>query len=136
VGTQSVYHCARINFFSRFALPTLQEGPREYLIEKDEDLLTAANRELQEEVGYGAKTLTHIATLTSTPGYSSSQSHVILAQDLYPAKLPGDEPEEIEVKTGNFAELPQLFSQHNFTEARSIAALYMARDYLLGRQKI
>jgi len=100
-------------------------------IEKGEDLLAAANREIQEEVGYGARKLEHITSYTVAPGYLSHTTHIVLASDLYPQKLEGDEPEEIEVIPWKIADMEQLLQMENFSEARSIAALYLVRDLLL-----
>lgn len=99
-------------------------------IEEGEDLLEAANRELMEEVGYGARRLRRIASLTLAPGYSSHITHLVLAEDLYEQRLPGDEPEEIEVVPWALADLRGLLACDDCTEARSIAALYMAREIL------
>ena len=100
-------------------------------IERDEALLDAANREIKEEVGYGAHTLSHITSLTLAPGYQSHVTHIVLAQDLYPDKQPGDEPEEIEVVPWKLSELNALLAQDECTEARSIAALFIVREMLL-----
>ncbi len=99
-------------------------------IEDGEDLLDAANRELMEEVGYGARRLRRIASLTLAPGYSAHVTHLVLAEDLYEQRLPGDEPEEIEVVPWSLTDLPGLLACEDCTEARSIAALYMARELL------
>jgi ADP-ribose diphosphatase len=63
-------------------------------------------------------------------------AHVVLAQDLYPERLQGDEPEELEVVPWKLADLHTLVSRDDVTEGRSIAALFMAREYLAGRLKI
>ncbi len=102
-------------------------------IEAGEDVLDAASREMMEEVGYGAGQLTLLKTLTSAPGYSSQQTHIVLAEALYERRLPGDEPEEIEVVRWPVAKLDELFQRDDCTEARSIAALYMVRDLLAKR---
>ena len=99
-------------------------------IEHGEDLLQAANRELMEEVGYGANRLTHLKTFTVAPGLTGHLTEVVLARDLYPQKQQGDEPEEIEVVPWSLSELDQLIQQDDCTEARSIAALYIAKDKL------
>lgn len=99
-------------------------------VEGDEDLLEAANREIMEEVGYGANTLEHINSFTIAPGYISHTTHIILARDLYPHREDGDEPEEIEVIPWKLSELDKLFQHEECTEARSIAALYQVRDIL------
>ena len=99
-------------------------------IEHGEDVLQAANRELMEEVGFGANTLTHLKTLTVAPGLTGHLTEVVLAQDLYPQKLQGDEPEEIEVVPWSLNELDRLIQESDCTEARSVAALYMVKDCL------
>jgi ADP-ribose diphosphatase len=104
-------------------------------IERNEDRLCAANRELMEEVGYGARKLTHLVSLSSAPGYSSAATHVVLAQDLYAKRLPGDEPKEIEVVPWRLGHLSRLLAREDFTEARSIAALYIVRDLLHGKEE-
>jgi ADP-ribose diphosphatase len=100
------------------------------LIEPDEDLLAAANRELMEEVGYGARELRHLTSFTLAPGYFGHVTHVVFARDLYPQRARGDEPEEIEVVPWRLSELKALLAQEDCTEARSIAALYMVRDLI------
>lgn len=101
-------------------------------IETAEDPLAAANREIMEEVGYGARRLELIKSLSLSPGYLSHMTHVVLAQDLYPQRLPGDEPEAIEVVPCALSELPELVARDELTEGRSIAALYLARERLAG----
>lgn len=100
------------------------------VIEHDEDLLAAANREIMEEVGYGARDLHRLTSLTIAPGYIGHTTHVVLAQDLYPQRLPGDEPEDIEVVPWSLNDLAGLLARPDFTEARSIAALFLAREQL------
>lgn len=95
------------------------------LIDPGEDMLQAANRELMEEVGYGANELTHMRTMSIAPGYFTHQTHAVLARDLYPATAEGDEPEPIEVVPWPLQDIDGLLAQEDFTEARSIAALLL-----------
>ncbi len=104
-------------------------------LECGESVLEAANREIKEEVGYGARKLQEIKALSLAPGYFSMKTHIVLAQDLYEEKLPHDEPEDIEVIPWRIDQLEQLFKLDEFTEARSMAALYMVRDHLLQQKK-
>jgi len=99
-------------------------------LERGESLLEGANRELQEECGFAARSLDDIGHLTLAPGYMSHVTHVILARDLYPSRLPGDEPEELEVIRWSLKDLWSLVQRPDCTEGRTIAALYMARDRL------
>lgn len=99
-------------------------------IENDEPLLEAANREIMEEIGYGAGKLQHIHSFTLAPGYLQHTTHVVLATELYPQRLDGDEPEEIEVVPWKLTQLDSLLKRDDFTEARSIAALFLVRELL------
>lgn len=103
-------------------------------IARGEDPLTAANREIMEEIGYGARQLKHLRSMTIAPGYIGHITHIILAEDLYERRLPGDEPEDIEVVPWSLGALDQLLARDDFTEARSIAALFLARESLLQRR--
>lgn len=101
-------------------------------LEPGESHVEGANRELQEEVGFAARDLTELGQLTLAPGYMTHATRVVLARDLYPSRLPGDEPEEIEVIPWPIADLAGLIRREDCTEGRTIAALYMARD-LMGQ---
>ena len=90
----------------------------------------AANRELMEEAGYGARQLTVLRSLTLAPTYMSHQTHLVLARDLYPQRLPGDEPEQLDVVPWKLDALGELILREDFSEGRSIAALFIAREWL------
>ncbi len=102
-------------------------------LDPGEDSITAANRELKEEVGYGARSLHFLATLSLAPSYMEHCIDVVIARNLYPQKLVGDEPEDLEVVPWKISEIPRLLATGECSEARSIAALYMTLDYLNRR---
>jgi ADP compounds hydrolase len=104
--------------------------------EVGENRLDAANRELMEEVGYGAHHLEFLKNMTVSPGYMTHNLDVILAQDLYEKRLPGDEPEPLEVVPWSFSNLEELVARDDFSEGRSIAALFMVRDLLVRRSAL
>jgi ADP-ribose diphosphatase len=102
-------------------------------LEKGENIIEAADREMKEEIGYGANNLLELTQLSLAPGYMTHVTHVVLARDLYPEKLEGDEPEEIEVVPWPIANLQELTARDDCTEGRTIAALYIARDFIQER---
>ena len=93
----------------------------------------AANRELKEEAGFGAKTLTVLRAMTLAPSYMAHQTWLVLAEDLYPERLPGDEPEPLDVVPWNLAELDQLMLREDCSEGRSLAAMFIVREVLAAR---
>jgi ADP-ribose diphosphatase len=63
------------------------------------------------------------------PSYLEHTTEIIIAQDLYAEKLPGDEPEELEVISWKLRKINDLLATGECTEARSIAALFMTLEY-------
>jgi ADP-ribose diphosphatase len=100
------------------------------VVEPGEDALAAANREIREEIGYAAQNLRLIHRLSLVPGYIGHRTQVVLARDLYPSPLPGDEPEPIEVVPWRLSDLDALLARDDFDEARCVAALLLLERYL------
>jgi ADP-ribose diphosphatase len=100
------------------------------LIDCDEQAEEAANRELKEEVGYGAEQLTLLKQLRISPAFFNANMSIYLAKNLYAETLIGDEPEPLEIVTWSLKNYKNLLLQHDFTEARSIAALFLLKDLL------
>lgn len=105
---------------------TLPKG----LVDPGESKEQAAIRELQEEVGMGARRVYLLKEMTTAPNYMGHRLTAMLAQDLYPSRLEGDEPEPLEVVPWPLARIDELVMLPEFSEGRAIAALYLARNYL------
>lgn len=103
------------------------------LIDPGETAIIAANRELKEEVGFGAGKLEHLHKVAMAPAFFAGSMDIFIATDLYPDKLIGDEPEPLEVIHWPLADYAALLARDDFNEARSIAALMLAVDLI--RQK-
>ncbi|WP_024611306.1 ADP compounds hydrolase NudE [Pseudoalteromonas sp. TB64] len=100
------------------------------LIDPGETPEQAANRELKEEVGFGAEYFKPLRTVTMAPSYFNATMHILFAKQLYPKTLPGDEPETLVVVKWPLIDLQSLLDQEDFTEARSVAALLLLDKYL------
>lgn len=106
-------------------LHNYQLGFPKGLIDPGETPEEAANRELKEEIGYGARELIPLKSVTMAPQFFSATMHIFMAKDLYPETLEGDEPEPLEQVPWLLSKADALLEQEDFTEARSIAALLM-----------
>lgn len=102
---------------------TYELGFPKGLVDPGENAIEAANRELREEVGFGAKQFTELKKIVMAPSYFSSEMTLFMAQDLYPESLPGDEPEPLEVIKWPLDKADELLARDDFQEARSISAL-------------
>jgi ADP-ribose diphosphatase len=102
-------------------------------LDRDETAEQGANRELKEEIGFGAHELHILTNLAVSPAYMTAMTHVVLARNLYPERLLGDEPEPLEVVPWKLSQLHTLLGQPEVSDGRSIAALFIAREYLAGR---
>lgn len=98
-----------------------------------ESMFTAANRELMEEVGFGARRVHYIKRVYLSPSYMEHSIHILIAEGLYPAKREGDEPEPLEVVACPFDQVDELVMRGDVLEGRTIAALYMAKAWREGR---
>jgi ADP-ribose diphosphatase len=103
------------------------------LIDPGETAEQAANRELQEEIGFGSHKLTLLKELSLAPGYFSSKMQVFIAEDLFPSRLEGDEPEPIEVIPWKLTAWQSLLDTADFSESRSVSALFLAQQYLASK---
>lgn len=101
-------------------------------VDDGESFEQAANRELQEEAGFAASKLTRLKCMSQSPSYMQHTTQIILAEGLTPSRLEGDEPEPMEVEIVPLDNIAALAAREDVTEARTIAALYLAKDYLQG----
>jgi ADP-ribose diphosphatase len=100
------------------------------VVDPQEDPADAANRELQEEIGFAARRIDHLQTVSLAPGYIQHVTHIHLARDLYEKHAEGDEPEPVELVPWPLGEADALLARPDFTEARAIAAIWLVRRFL------
>ena len=93
----------------------------------------ACNRELKEEIGFGAKTVRTLKNeMTVAPGMLQLKMYTFLCMDLFPMQLEGDEPEPINIIKVSPREAKDLIFDIDspLTEARAIASLTLAMNKL------
>ena len=101
------------------------------VMERGEPPEDSAHREVREETGMAAGKLLKIGEFFLAPGYSTEFMHVYLARELYYAPLPGDADEVLSVVRVPIEEAYRKARQSEIQDAKTLAALLLARDELL-----
>lgn len=86
----------------------------------------AVLRELQEEIGYTAGNLRHLASFWVSPGWCTEYMHAYLATDLTPSRLAADDDENITVVRVPIAQSLEMIGTGEIQDGKSISALLLA----------
>jgi len=89
-----------------------------------------AAREIREETGMEAGKLIHVGSFYLAPGYSTEYMGVFLATDLKHNPLEADDDEFLSVEKIPVKEALKMAERGDMPDAKSLAALLMARSYL------
>ncbi len=96
-------------------------------LEKNEDPLLCATRELAEETGYTSNKITKLGKIYTTPGFCDEVLHIYLAQELIPGNHAHEEGEEgMQVVELTLDEIRKKISNGEIVDAKTICgvALY------------
>jgi len=98
----------------------------------EEDPALCASRELVEEIGRQASSMTEIARFFNSPGMSDEETICYIAQGLseVPREAHGVEEEHLVVERVSIADLEELMASGELIDAKSIIALLAARRVL------
>lgn len=99
-------------------------------LDSGEQPFDAAKRELQEETGYSAGKWTDLGFIYPCPGYSTERLYVYLAQDLDAGAQNLDHGEIVELELMTIAQVTEMIQQGRIPDAKTIAALFLAQQYL------
>lgn len=92
-------------------------------LESGEDPADTARRELQEETGYSAATVTKLCEFFMSPGILRERMAVFLATDLTPGEPRLESGEQIEPLVVTWAEAIKLVAASQIEDAKTLAAL-------------
>ena len=98
-------------------------------LEADEEPEACAAREVREEIGMAADDIQLLGNFYLAPGYSTEYMHLYLAKDLRPDPLDQDIDEYIEVEKYPVAEVYAMLHNNAFDDAKTAAALGLARPH-------
>jgi ADP-ribose diphosphatase len=99
-------------------------------IEPGEDQKIAANRELQEELGWAASQLDFLGEVCPWSKYLNARSYIYLARGLTESPLQGDEQYAIKPVRILLSEVDALVRNRTLLDARVVAGLFLARAFL------
>jgi len=103
-------------------------------LDKDESPEACATREVREETGMAAGKLEPMGGFYLVPGYSTEYMHVYLATDLRYDPLEADADEFLTVERFPLKEALVMFESGEIQDAKSLAAILLARKYLENRK--
>jgi ADP-ribose pyrophosphatase len=92
-------------------------------LEKGEQPLACAKRELIEEIGFAARKWKKLGAIFTAPGFCSELIHIYKASDLKAAFAEKDEDEHIEVVSMSLKQLRQAVKNGNICDGKTICAL-------------
>ena len=111
-------------------LEGLLELPAGKLDEEGEARDQTVRRELAEEIGKGARSVEHVKSFYSSPGFTDELMHLYLCTDLYEERAEADENERIEVVPWPLERVDDAIAET--PDAKSLVGLLWLRSYLRG----
>lgn len=91
-----------------------------------------AARELGEEAGVAAARWDRLGAIVTIPSFCDERIELFLARELSPAKPAPDSDEVIRIERVTIEEAFAMIRAGEIVDAKTIAALYRARDFLAG----
>lgn len=92
-------------------------------LEPGEDPLTAAARELQEEIGRRPGTVTPLGGFYVAPGYTTEYIHLFVCTGLVESRLKADDDEDIDVEVRTPAEALAAIESGEICDAKSVIGI-------------
>lgn len=92
-------------------------------LEKGEDPLLCAKRELEEETGYVAKSWKKLGSFYTSPGFADELLHIFLAKELAKGVKNTDEDEFVERLEVTLAEAMELVEKEIIHDAKTVVAV-------------
>lgn len=101
-------------------------------IERGENPVAGARRELQEETGYRARKLSVFLDVFPTPGFLEERMYLLLAKGLTAGEPSPEDDEKLLVASYTRRELERMIKTGKLHDAKSIAGLLFYFSFLAG----
>ncbi len=96
-------------------------------LEKGEEPIQCASRELEEETGYVASTIKPVLSFYLAPGYSTEIMHIFFANDLRKTRQRLEEDEAVELIEVDLDEAVSMVRRNDIEDAKTITSLLAAK---------
>lgn len=116
----------------RYAFQTVLEELPAGKLERGEDPLVCAVRELGEETGFTAGRIVPLGAYHSSPGFSSERLYIYLALDLSSGEAHPDEGEFLDLVKLPFSELLSMVKRGEISDGKTAIAALQAEHILAG----
>lgn len=98
-------------------------------LDKGEDPLKCATRELEEETGYTAKEIEKLGQIYTAPGYCTEILHIYSAKGLTPGNHHREEGEQgMEIQELSLNEIEKMIANGEITDAKTIVGIYFLKN--------
>jgi ADP-ribose pyrophosphatase len=103
-------------------------------LEKNEDPIHCAIRELEEETGYSSGKIEKLGSIFTTPGFCTEELHIYLAKDLRPGNHNREEGEfGMQIFEFTLDEIEDKIKTAEIQDSKTICGIYMYRNFLSGK---
>jgi len=130
----AVKNNGKIIFVKQFRYP-LQKNIIELpagKLNKGEDPLVCAVRELEEETGYKAAKVEKLGAICTTPGFCTEILHIYLMRDLIPGNHNREEGEfGMEILELSLLEAENMIHNGEIFDAKTICGIFYAKNFLI-----
>lgn len=93
-------------------------------LERGEDTLEAAKRELEEETGYQAREWQHLHSFFTSPGFADELIHLYVARDLTKTAQNLDQDEFLDLIEVSAEELKGMIADQQINDSKTLTAAY------------
>jgi ADP-ribose pyrophosphatase len=103
------------------------------ILKPGEDPEMCAHRELKEETGAEAVTMTRLTTILTTPGFTDERIHLFVASDLTVGDTNHETDEVIEVRSVPLSRVLEMARDGDISDAKSLVGILYFAGFILNR---
>ena len=101
-------------------------------LDAGEDPETCAHRELREETGCTAKTMRHLYTMYTTPGFTDEKIHIFLAADLAQGEAAREADEFLTVEPVKLSRALEMVKSGELKDGKTAIGILYAAGFVAG----